>query len=339
MGRGTLSGVNALKIDAVIVNRDRADLLVAALESVEVALDAAGAEGEIVVVDNASTDDSAEQVAQQCPRVRWIQLDSNTGFPTAVHTGIGATASDWVLLLNNDATLEPDAVKRVFERTIPPDVGTIALQMRFSARPEMVNSAGIGVDTLGVVYDRFLGAAADGPASEPAEVFGACAGAALYRRAMVEDVGGFDTGYFIYMEDADLAWRSRMAGWRALYVPEAVAFHHHSATMRHGSSFKYFHVGRSRMRLLAKNADRRHLLRYGLQMLAFDLAYVVFVAVTDRSLAPLRGRVAGLREWRKVRAQGAGRRRPVELEPRQGLGAALRRRRAWFAGGRDTQAA
>jgi GT2 family glycosyltransferase len=157
---------------------------------------------------------------------------------------------------------------------------------------------------------------------------------------MVEDVGGFDTGFFIYMEDADIAWRSRMAGWRALYVPEAIAFHHHSATMRHGSSFKYFHVGRSRVRLLAKNADRRHLLRYGVPMLAYDLAYVAFVAVADRSLAPLRGRLAGLREWRSVRGEAAALRSPVSLERRQGFGAALQRRRAWFAGGRrrDAQA-
>jgi GT2 family glycosyltransferase len=331
--------VNAPKIDAVIVNRDRAELLVAALESVESAFAAAGTEGEIVVVDNASSDDSAERVAREHPRVRWIQLSSNTGFPTAVETGIGATAGDWILLLNNDATLEPDAVKRVLERTIPPDVGTIALQMRFSSQPELVNSAGIGVDNLGIVYDRLLGTPASGAAREPAEVFGACAGAALYRRAMLDEIGGFDTGYFIYMEDADVAWRSRMAGWRALYVPDAIAFHHHSATMRQGSSFKYFHVGRSRIRLLAKNAGRRHLLRYGAQMFAYDLAYVAFVAVADRSLAPLRGRLAGLREWRSVRAEAADRRRPVELERRQGVLAALRRRRAWFAGGRDAQTA
>ena len=163
--------------------------------------------------------------------------------------------------------------------TIPDDVGTIALQMRFSTRPETVNSAGIGVDVLGVAYDRFLGTPTDGPASEPAEVFGACAGAALYRRAMLDEIGGFDRGYFLYLEDADVAWRARMAGWRALYVPDAVVWHHHSATAKHGSSFKYFHVGRSRVRLLARNADRRQLLRYGAAMLAYDLGYIAFVAV------------------------------------------------------------
>jgi GT2 family glycosyltransferase len=320
-----------LDIDAVIVTRDRADDLCAALRSVRDAFDHSGSRGRMIVVDNASSDDSEARVAAEFPEVEWRQTGANLGFPTAVNVGLERTSGDWVLLLNNDATIERDALTRVFERPIPDDVGTIALQMRFAERPEIVNSAGIGVDVLGVAYDRHLGTRVDGPASEPAEVFGACAGAALFRRAMLEDIGRFDGGYFLYLDDADVAWRSRMAGWRAVYVPDAVVWHAHSATTRHGSSFKYFHVGRSRVRLLAKNADGSHLLRHGLQILAYDLAYVAFVAIRDRTLAPLRGRLAGVRDWRTVRAQTAARRRPVELDRRQGFWAALRRRRAWLA--------
>jgi GT2 family glycosyltransferase len=325
-------GTRPAKIDAIVVNRDRAELVAAAVRSAEAALEAAGARGEVVVVDNGSTDDSEARVKRECPDVRWIQLDGNTGFPNAAQTGIEATSSPWVLTLNNDATIERDALRRIAPSSLPGDVGTVALQMRFSARPEIVNSAGIGVDVLGVAYDRFLGTTADGPASRPAEVFGACAGAALFRRAMLDEVGGFDRGYFLYLDDADLAWRARMAGWRALYAPDAVVWHDHSATTGHGSSFKYFHVGRGRVRLIARNADRRHLLRYGAQMLAFDLGYVAFVALVDHNLAPLRGRFAGLREWRALRVQTAARRRPVALERRQGFAAALQRRRAWLAG-------
>jgi GT2 family glycosyltransferase len=218
-------------------------------------------------------------------------------------------------------------------------VGTIAMQMRFTAQPDVVNSAGIGVDVLGIAYDRHLGTLAEGPANAPGEVFGACGGAALYRTSMLDAIGRFDGDYFLYLDDADVAWRSRMAGWRALYVPDALVWHDHSATTRHGSGFKYFHVGRSRVRLLAKNADRRHLLRYGAQMLAYDLGYVLYVALKDRSLAPLRGRLAGLREWRALRASTAPYRRPVQLDRRQGFAAALRRRRAWLEGARRVQAA
>ena len=329
-----MTGTGSPRVDAIVVNRDRAQLLLAALRSVHAAFVRASVRGETIVVDNGSTDGSAELVARELPAVRWVQLEGNNGFPAAVNAGLELVGAEWVLLLNNDATIEADALRHILERPIPDDVGTIAMQMRFSARPDVVNSAGIGVDVLGVAYDRYLGAPTGGPASEPAEVFGACGGAALYRRAMLDAIGRFDGGYFLYLDDADVAWRSRMAGWRTLYVPDAVVWHDHSATTRHGSSFKYFHVGRSRVRLLAKNADHRHLLRYGLQMLAFDLGYVLFVAVADRSLAPLRGRLAGLREWRSVRSATASTRRPVRLDRRQGFAAALRRRRAWLGGSR-----
>jgi GT2 family glycosyltransferase len=319
-------------VDAVIVTRDRAELLLAALRSVERAFETAKASGEIVVVDNDSSDGSAERVARELPAVRWIQLDRNFGFATAVNHGIRAASGEWLLLLNNDATVDEHALRRALDRSIPDDVGTIALQMRFADRPDIVNSAGIGVDVLGIAYDRFLGEPVAGPASAPAEVFGGCAGAALYRRAMLDDIGGFDPGYFVYLEDVDVAWRAQMAGWRTLYVPEAVALHAHSTTAKHGSSFKYFHVGRSRIRLLARNADSRQLRRHGLQMLVYDLGYVAFVAARDRTLAPLRGRLSGLREWRSARAGTVESRRPVELDRRLGFAAALRRRRAWATG-------
>lgn len=327
-----MSGEPTPSVDAVVVNRDRAELLLAAVRSITAAFAEAGIDGRTIVVDNASSDDSRELITREAPQVEWIQMDENHGFPTAVQTGIEAAGADWLLLLNNDAALEPGALRCVFERELADDIGTVALQMRFRQQPDVVNSAGIGVDVLGVAYDRCLGEPVEGRASAAGEVFGACAGAALFRRSMLEQIGGFDRGYFLYLDDADVAWRARMAGWRALYVPEAVVWHDHSATTRHGSSFKYFHVGRSRVRLLAKNADRQHLIRYGAPIVVYDLAYVAFVAVTDRTLAPLKGRLAGLREWRAVRAQARAERRPVALERRQGFLAALRRRRAWLAG-------
>jgi GT2 family glycosyltransferase len=320
-------------ITAVIVNRDAAPLLRDCLRSMRAALAATGRESEIVVVDNASTDDSREMVRREFPDVDLVENDENVGFPAAVNVGIERTGGEWIVLLNNDATIEPDALARVFARPIPADVGAIAMQMRFASRPDLVNSAGIGLDVLCVAYDRLLGQPADGEATRDAEVFGACGGAAVLRRAMLDDVGGIDGRIFLYLDDVDIAWRARMAGWKALYVPGAVVWHHHSATTRHGSDFKYFHVGRNRVRLLARNADRRHLLRHGAAILAYDLGYIAYVAAADRSLAPLRGRLAGLREWRALRAEGAALRRPIELAPREGFRAALRRRRAWRVGG------
>jgi GT2 family glycosyltransferase len=164
--------------------------------------------------------------------------------------------------------------------------------------------------------------------SAPAEVLGATACVALYRRAMLDAVGGFDASFFAYQEDADVAWRARMGGWRCRYEPLALAWHHGSATSREGTDFKYRLVGRNRVRMIAKNASRGQLARHAPGMLAYDLAYVLFVLVTDRSLAPLQGRVRGLREWRHYRAAGERTRRPVALE-RGGWRAALRQRSAY----------
>jgi len=322
----------APQIAAVVVNRNRRELLAASLESVVRSARAAGVELELAVVDNGSRDGSAAMVSERFPAAGVLALDVNVGFPEAVNLAVARTSAEWILLLNNDATLDRNALGHLLEATSAPDVGAIAAQQRFAARPDLINSAGIGIDVLGVAYDRLLGAPVN--ASEPActDVFGASAGAALYRRAMLDQVGGFDPRFFVYLEDVDLAWRARMAGWRTLYAPRAVAWHHHASTARHGSPFKYFHVGRNRVRMLARNADRRHLRRHGHAIVAYDLAYVAFVAGRERSIAPLLGRLAGLREWRSYRREGAALRRPVSLEPRRGLRAALGRRAAWAQG-------
>lgn len=115
-----------------------------------------------------------------------------------------------------------------------------------------------------------------------------------------------------------------------MYAPAAIVYHHHSATAGHASAFKHFHVGLNRMRLLAKNAESRHLSRYVVPIAAYELAYLAYACVADRTLAPLRGRALGLRQWSSYRRTGTGR-RPVDLAPARGLRAALRRRTAWTA--------
>jgi GT2 family glycosyltransferase len=315
-------------LSAVVVNHRRRELLAACLASLTEALAAVAGATEVIVVDNGSDDGSVEMVRERHSEAGLVLLEDNHGFAAAVNEGLRRSRGDWLLLLNNDATLEPSAAHLLLEAgRRSPDVGSVACQMRFTGT-EVLNSAGIGVDRLGVAFDRLLGEPASASEREPVEVFGASGGAALYRRAMLHDIGGFDDSFFVYLEDADVAWRARMRGWRCLYQPAAVANHHYSATSGHRSSFKYFHSGRNRVRLVAKNAARRQLARHGPHMLAYDLAYVAGVAVRDRTLAPLAGRLQGLREWRRYRSIGAAR-RPVELAPAQGVRGGLRRRASW----------
>ena len=146
---------------------------------------------------------------------------------------------------------------------------------------------------------------------------------------MLEEIGGFDETFFAFFEDVDVAWRAQAHGWMALYAPGAVVYHHHSATARHGSPAKLYLVGRNRVRTLAKNATTSMLLRNAPGIVAYELAYVMFTSVTARSLAPLRGRLQGLREWRRYRRRGRKHRRPVDLARPLGFRRALRRHRAW----------
>ena len=154
----------------------------------------------------------------------------NLGFAGGVVAGLEAAAGEWILLVNDDAELEPGAaVALLGVAGGPAEVGIACGQVRFHARRETINTAGLVIDRLGVAFDRLAGAPAveGGPVEE---VFGASACVALYRRAMLDAIGGFDASFFAFGEDADVAWRARTAGWSCLYVPASVAYHHGSAT-------------------------------------------------------------------------------------------------------------
>jgi GT2 family glycosyltransferase len=309
------------RVSAIVVNYRRAEMTAACLRALVPALEAIGEPAEIVVVDNGSGDDSVARARESAPGATVVELGENLGFAGGACAGILRSRGEWVLLVNNDVIVEHDAVRELLRTgRSGDDVGSVAAQMR---------SAGIGVDRLGIAFDRLLGAPAAASEAAPVEVFGACGGAALHRRRMLDEVGGIDATYFFSLDDVDLAWRARMAGWRCLYAPAAVVYHRHGGTGAHASDLKYFHVGLNRVRTLAKNADRGLLLRYGPAMVAYDAAYVAFAAVSDRTLAPLRGRLRGLREWRRYRRAGAGR-WPVELAPIRGARAALGRRGVWL---------
>jgi GT2 family glycosyltransferase len=317
-------------LSVIVVSYRKGELLEKCLRSARAALQQVEGETELILVLNGTSLNELLLGEELVADVDVVYEPENIGFAPAVAEGIRRSTSVWVALLNDDAIAEPQLFARMLAvGSSAADIGSVAAQMRFFDRPEVLNSAGVEVDKLGVAYDRLLGTPASASESEPVEVFGASGGAAMYRRAMLDDIGGFDESFFAYLEDVDVAWRASMRGWRCLYVPDAVVTHHHSATLGHGSSEKYFLVGRNRVRLLAKNASTAQLRRYFLWMLLDDLAYVVFIALTKLTLAPLTGRLAGLREWRRYRRAGAAGRREIPLARVSGMRAALRRQRVW----------
>jgi GT2 family glycosyltransferase len=293
----------------IIAYRQREPLAEAVDSSLQAAAAVPGG-AELIVVDNGGL---APFIRDRWPRVRLIEPGRNVGFAGAVRRGVAAAQGDWVALVNDDARIEPDALAALLAAGEQDErIGSVAGQVRFHADPTLINSAGLDVDALGIASDRLVGRPV-AEAERACEVFGPSGCFALYRMAMLDAVGGLDERFFAYLEDLDLAWRARAAGWIAVYEPRAVAYHRGSASTGEGSPRKYYLVGRNRVRVLARNATTRQLVRALPGILLYDLAYVTYVALSDRTLAPLRGRVAGLGEWRTWRGKRGQKRVRVEL--------------------------
>lgn len=256
---------------------------------------------EMIVVDNGSTDGSREWIRRNFPDVYLIANDRNIGFAAANNQAFKVARGEYIATLNNDAWATPNWLEELSSVMAQDStIGMCASTMLFAERPFLINSTGINLDWAGIAWDRQGGEIYDNRKSEPVEVFGPCAGAALYRRAMLEELGGFDEDFFAYLEDVDLAWRARLKGWRCLYVPTAVVYHHHSATSIEGSSFKNFLLGRNKVWLIIKNYPMPYLLRYWPLILLYDLATLPYSLLVRRDWSPVRGRWVALRHLRSI---------------------------------------
>ncbi len=319
-----------MRLSAIVVAFGKESLLDECISRLAKALARVDGASELIVVLNGVSASSRQRLERMSPPVVTVDGSPELGFAGGVAAGLAIARGEWVALVNDDCALDPDALQELLaagERD--PGVGSVAAQIRFATKPGTINSAGIEVDELGVARERRLGEPALAAQTEPVEVFGASAALALFRRSMLDEVGGLDLSFFAYLEDADLAWRARMAGWRCVLAPRAVAFHHHSPTLGHGSKAKHLLVGRNRVRMLAKNASRRQLRRQLVRIVAYDLLYVGYAAAADRTAAPLAGRLRGLSKWHADRSAGRSERREIPLSPAPGLLAALRRNRAY----------
>jgi GT2 family glycosyltransferase len=252
-------------------------------------------------VDNGSTDGSVELVQTRYPGLHLLVNEDNVGFAAGNNQAIKATQSEYVATLNNDTRVDANWLGALVEvMDAHSNVGMCASKMLLADRAHVIDSAGIAVDRAGIAWNR-LGGQHDVPSeTEVQPVFGPCAGAALYRRAMLDQIGLFDEDFFAYLEDVDLAWRGQLAGWRALYVPEARTLHHHSATAQEGSPFKNRLLGRNKVWLIAKNYPMPYLLIYLPLILALDVAAVAFALFTLRDTSALRGRIEGLHGLRRM---------------------------------------
>lgn len=206
---------------------------------------------ELIVVDNSGTRVAAPLVAGSGARL--IENRENAGFGAAVNQGIAAARGEFVCTLNDDAFPDPRWLEELVRACRSgAALGMCASQIRLTEYPERLDSAGMQIYLDGSSKQRgWMAPAAEFGAS--GEVLFPSACAALYRRAMLDQVGWFDAGFFLYCEDTDLGLRAQRAGWRCLYVPSAVVYHRYSGSAGRASAAKAFYVERNRLYVVIKN--------------------------------------------------------------------------------------
>lgn len=276
---------------------------------------------DVVLVDNGSSDNSVELARRELPEVKVLKLGRNLGFGAAINRGVAEHPADAIILLNNDAEPEPRFVEALLDG-LGEGVDSVAGVLLQERAPELIDSAGVVADATLMGFDYLHGepAAAAAAAADP---LGPTGGAALYRRAAFEAVGGFDERIFLYYEDLDLALRLAAAGGRCRLAPEARALHAYSASLGAASAGKYARTGWSRGYLLRRYGVMRNP-RLALRALACEGALCAGQLLRDRTTAGLHGRLRG---WRD--ATGLERREVdaplLNLSAREAL--ALRRKR------------
>ena len=199
----------------------------------------------ILVVDNGSSDGSVEWLKEH--QIDTIFLPENTGFSGAVNIGIKAADTPYVILLNNDTKADEYYVAemvKAIERS--PKIFSVSSRMIQMYHPDLMDDAGDMYCILGWAYQRGIGQSVK-KYGRSRRVFSACAGAAIYRREVFEQIGYFDEMHFAYLEDLDVGYRARIYGYDNVYCPAAVVYHVGSGTS--GSKYNAFKV-----KLAARNS-------------------------------------------------------------------------------------
>jgi GT2 family glycosyltransferase len=236
-------------ISVVVVNWNRKDLLRACLASLA---RQSGVAFETIVVDNGSTDGSAELAEREFSSTV-IRNAENRGFCAANNQGIAAARGEFIAVLNNDAEAEPGWLAALARAcSSRPEVGMAASKILVWEDPDRIDKAGHLIFPDGQNRGRGTGARDLGQYDREEEVLWPDGCAAMYRRAMLDQIGGFDEDFFAYADDAELGLRARIAGWRCVYTPAAVVRHHRGSTLGKDSGRRLELIERNRLLLVFK---------------------------------------------------------------------------------------
>ncbi|HZP72239.1 MAG TPA: glycosyltransferase family 2 protein [Gaiellaceae bacterium] len=290
-----------MRATVVIPTLNARQLLSEALEH----LDRQTVDHDVIVVDNGSADGTADHLAEAFPRVRVVHLPENVGFGRAVNRGLELVETDVVVLVNNDVLCRPDFLEQLLAPLSDEEVASVAGVLLQHDRPELVDTAGIELDTTLRSWDALW----NRPVTEldaAREPVGPCGGAAAFRTAALREVGGFDESFFAYWEDVDLALRLQLAGRRCVRAPAARALHKHGQTLGAASPMQRRLEAYGRAYVLARYRVARRGLIMRVKIAVLDWPVLAVHLLVRREASPLRER------WRGTRA---GLRRPPLRAP------------------------
>lgn len=263
---------------------------------------------EIILVDNGSSDDSIEYVKKEFPSIRIIANKGNLGFAKGNNIGIKAANGELIATANNDTVVVSKWVEELVKAiNSDENVGMCASKMLFMKNPELINSTGICISRSGACWDRGMFESDKGQYESIGEVFGPCAGAAMYRKSMLDEIGLFDEDFYAYMEDADIAFRGRLAGWKCLYVPKAVVYHAHGATGGYGTDYTIYYGNRNIIWNSFKNFPYRLLITSLPWIVGRNLAVIPYYILKGHSRAILRSKIDAIKALPKMLAKRAQR--------------------------------
>lgn len=255
--KGGLKPLDWPHVSVVVINRNGRHSLEACLSSLQAQT---YPDYEIILVDNASTDDSVSFIESRFPGVSIIKNETNLGF-AGINRGILVAEGKYVAIINHDTRVDSNWLKALVEvAESSAEIGMCAPKILSLRDPSLIESVGLAIYPDGMARMRGWLEKDVGQYDEVQEILLPSGCAALYRKEMLDEVGLLDEDFFAYCEDVDLGLRGRLAGWKAVLAPSAVVYHHYSGYAGGYSPLKAFLVERNHLWVALKNFPVRILL-------------------------------------------------------------------------------
>ncbi|MFH1613411.1 MAG: glycosyltransferase family 2 protein [bacterium] len=216
---------------------------------------------EIIVIDNGSKDDSVQFLKEIYSDIIIIENKKNLGFCKAVNQGIKKAKQEFIIVLNNDVIVQKNWLENLSKNIKNDKIGMWGSKILYYHNPKIINSTGILITPDLTTFNRGIDELDKGQYDKEYDILGPSAACAMYRKTMLEEIGLFDENYFCYREDDELALRAQIKGWKAVFVSDAICFHHRSASTGIYSLFKLYYTERNRIFNVIKFLNFKQILK------------------------------------------------------------------------------